>query len=642
MEPTSNPWGVVAIASVVFDIDVGQSLEEVFPPAAPLSATTKKSVAYLALPHSNRHDEGDTQFSFRCRDVPDSGNDSTASSAFLYGFVLFRQRKDTSRARGYFQKAIVIVTHTPFVALYERVLRVVGPLYFQVGNPLLEALYDNITQWPSPTPDTTMVLPVAGTYVSFVVPSTVIVDTPKCTRQRRWSIDQESFAVDADDMASHDEDEEAAADETTPTTIVQNGKFTAHEPRVPPSPLFCDILNSQDIGISFESVGLFSSFEGLEVCLWDLWQLAITGESVMVAAPSARVCSQAVLAFTSLIAPVAYHGDYRPYFALYEPDFASMAQVHDTTKCVNFPTTVLGTTNPFFLKALRYWPNAVVFPFLDAAQRPATPPTAKRPFGFLHAETDGTAVDADDPSRPRRYIKRAAELDTFPDCYVPRLLARSSRLVQPDPTVLKQLVESAPATADEVQKNGDEAPFVSINNAVLRKHFKHLTDQFLKPFEPYFGIWANHMHVAPTPYMDITLFMKPFVASEFLKSLNGLASTKLPFALRTSRKKLRALYARFIASPHFQPWFSARRNECVDAFDAVLHSLRETIDAKALMTEPSGATMDLHGCQQLKTQIQRTLDLAQSQATLDTRHIALMQRHLDEVSAAIAEKAVAT
>ncbi|KDO34569.1 hypothetical protein SPRG_00632 [Saprolegnia parasitica CBS 223.65] len=621
-----NRWGVVAIASVVFDIDVGQTLEAMYPPTASLTASAQKSIAYLALPHSNRHDEGDTQFAFRCRSEDES------TSSFLYGFVLFRQRKDAAKARGYFQKAIVIVTQTPFVGLYERVLRVVGPLYFQVGNPLLEALYDNVLQWPAPMADTTMILPVAGTFVSFVVPG-MVPSIEASVPTRRWSIEQESFDVNADDMASHDEDDDELQQqhEAPDEAIVRNGKFTAPAPRVAPAPLFCDILKPKTLA-SRSSVGLFSSFEGLEACLWDLWQLAITGESVLMVAPSARVCSQAVLAFTSLIAPVAYHGDYRPYFALYEADFTSIAAVHDATKCLNFPTTVLGTTNPFFLKALRFWPNAVVFPFLDAASRPATPPTAKRAFGFLDA---ADAAEVDDTSRPRRYIKRAAELDSFPESYAPRLLARSSRLVQPDPIVLRQLVEATAVESSEGLQNGDEPPSISINNAVLRKHFKHLTELFLKPFEPYFGIWSNHLHVAPTPYMDVTVFMKPFVATEFLKSLTTIPSTKLPTPLRTSRKKLRALYARFIASPHFQPWFAARRHDCIDAFDTVLKTLRETIDAKALMMEPSGVAMDLHGCQQLKTQIQRTIELAASQATPDARHIALMETHLHDVSAAI-------
>lgn len=93
-----------------------------------------------------------------------------------------------------------------------------------------------------------------------------------------------------------------------------------------------------------QNIGLYSSFVGLEESLWLLWQLAITGESFLILSPHARTCSQAALAFTrfgslltnhidqrtlinahlfaaSLIAPLQFHGDCRPYFTVYEADF---------------------------------------------------------------------------------------------------------------------------------------------------------------------------------------------------------------------------------------------------------------------------------------------------------------------------------
>lgn len=71
----------------------------------------------------------------------------TRSSAFLYGFVLFRQQRDESRSRGYFQKALVLVSERPYVDLYDRVLRVAGPLFFSVGAQVLRAVYDGIHSW---------------------------------------------------------------------------------------------------------------------------------------------------------------------------------------------------------------------------------------------------------------------------------------------------------------------------------------------------------------------------------------------------------------------------------------------------------------------------------------------------------------
>ncbi|CAK4080298.1 unnamed protein product [Aphanomyces euteiches] len=607
----SNKWGVVAIASVVFDIDVGQSLEMVYPDV--LSPESKQSIAYLSLPHSNKHEEGDTQFSFRFRRHGEAvASSSSPSSSFYYGFVLFRQRKDTTRHRGYFQKSLVIVTELPFVGLYDRVLRIVGPLYFQVGNPLLEALYENVSQWPAPVPDSTMVLAVAGTSVTFVVPKIIrYEDTALYTR--RWSLDQESFDVDAGDVADDTEDG------VDPDAIVRNGKFCVQaDNTILPSPSFADLLNTNELGMSFESVGLFSSFEGLETCLWDLWQLAITGESVMIASPNSRVCSQAVLAFTSLMAPVPYHGDFRPYFTLYESDFKVLVTLHENG---HLPTTVLGTTNPFFLKSLSHWPNALIFSFAEA------PPSN-------NGEMKENVEDNHTSSKILKRIKRSVELDSFSDIDEPRLLTRTTRLVVPDRAVLRQLVEASSNDTEEPRKPGDEAPHVSINNALLRKHFKKVTEMFLKPFEEYFGIWSNHLNVPTTPYMDITSFMKPFHAKEFLTSLSTRPH-KLPYCLRTSRSKVKTLYARFIASPHFQPWFNYRRNECIKEFDTMLFALRETLTSKELLLESSGNVMDVTACKRLIQQIQKTIEVEQAKPKPDLHHVDIMERHLKDVTTII-------
>lgn len=150
-------------------------------------------------------------------------------------------------------------------------------------------------------------------------------------------------------------------------------------------------------------MGLYSSFIGLESSLWLLWQLAITGESFVILSPHARTCSQATLAFArcahvhciyceasisslihplwrcfSLISPIEFQGDCRPYYTLYETDFdVSSHYVHGRSLCflctltkdfrvvlyvqeltrrqntsASQPDemTVIGTTNPFFLK----------------------------------------------------------------------------------------------------------------------------------------------------------------------------------------------------------------------------------------------------------------------------------------------------
>lgn len=61
-------YGLIAFASVVFDINSGQILEYLYPPNAPyIFDEAKKSLAQLALPHDNTQKEGDSQFIIRFR-----------------------------------------------------------------------------------------------------------------------------------------------------------------------------------------------------------------------------------------------------------------------------------------------------------------------------------------------------------------------------------------------------------------------------------------------------------------------------------------------------------------------------------------------------------------------------------------------
>lgn len=48
--------------------------------------------------------------------------------------------------------------------------------------------------------------------------------------------------------------------------------------------------------------------------------------------PRVQVCSRAVLAMTSLVAPLVYRGDYRPFFAIYDPDFRHFQACHFASK----------------------------------------------------------------------------------------------------------------------------------------------------------------------------------------------------------------------------------------------------------------------------------------------------------------------
>lgn len=56
----------------------------------------------------------------------------------------------------------------------------------------------------------------------------------------------------------------------------------------------------------------------------------------------------------SLIAPLKYSGDYRPFFTIHDSEFKEY-----TTRTSAPPNVILGVTNPFFAKTLQHWPHII-------------------------------------------------------------------------------------------------------------------------------------------------------------------------------------------------------------------------------------------------------------------------------------------
>lgn len=95
-------------------------LQAIYPSTVELSEKEKLNICYLAFPDSNSGCIGDTQFHIRLRVAPATKNTllnpelqrfsmqcvttQRPDLGHYWGFVYFRQMKDTSLPRGYFQK----------------------------------------------------------------------------------------------------------------------------------------------------------------------------------------------------------------------------------------------------------------------------------------------------------------------------------------------------------------------------------------------------------------------------------------------------------------------------------------------------------------------------------------------------------
>lgn len=113
------------------------------------------------------------------------------SSGSEYGCLIWAVvillKRDLRSERGYLQKSVVLISLRPYLALFKRVIRLVGPLFFEYGTPLLEATFQSILAWfialqlsrltqfrPEPQNDKTLDLPILGTVLSFYTHSSLI------------------------------------------------------------------------------------------------------------------------------------------------------------------------------------------------------------------------------------------------------------------------------------------------------------------------------------------------------------------------------------------------------------------------------------------------------------------------------------
>jgi hypothetical protein len=186
--PLLLPWDrlqkwLYGIAVVTFDLELGQSIELLLPNHCKLTDKEKLNLSYLSFPDANSSFLGDTQYHFRIRHesslptyyqyynsiVPPALQVDQNS---LFGYVHFRQIRDKTVKRGYFQKSLVLLSKLPFISLFLSIVSQIGPNYFQYGLTSLETcchLMDR--QWPEPEPGKTLLLPLLGNVLQVRIPT---------------------------------------------------------------------------------------------------------------------------------------------------------------------------------------------------------------------------------------------------------------------------------------------------------------------------------------------------------------------------------------------------------------------------------------------------------------------------------------
>ena len=300
-----------SVVVVTFDLELGQVIESVYPGSVTagddaLSEQDKTNICSLAFPDSNSGIMGDVQFHFRIRrSRPCFAQNSLTQQQceynskclptlqldknFLFGFAYFRQVKDASIRRGYYQKSVILLTYLPLVTFYTNLTNIVARKYFETGEVSVEVACHDINRWPSPSPGDHLTLPVLGSLIQLHLPP--VNDPTSIHETVSWSGSSVSVSMSA-------------------------------------------------------STELFSVLSPLLDHLHTLWELALTAEPLVVQASSPAQCSSMVQALTSIIHPLTFLADYRPFYTIHDVDFKELTSSNSSA----LPSIILGVTNPFFNK----------------------------------------------------------------------------------------------------------------------------------------------------------------------------------------------------------------------------------------------------------------------------------------------------
>lgn len=493
--PSVLPWDrffqwVYGICVVTFDLELGQALEIIYPSHIRLTEKEKTSICYLAFPDSNSGCMGDTQFHFRVRQCPPAARRITmlplhleynktcplalqADPSYLFGFVYFRQVKDRSMRRGYFQKSMVLLTRFPFFHLFTEVMAILAPQYFENGEPSIEAACQNIDHWSAPIPGSTLNLPLMG--VIFQVHIASRLDRP------------------------------GGISPSSPE------KFPSIVPRsVIPAPLVLPAL---------QDIDLFSCFLPVLSHVQLLWELVITAEPIVVMATSPSVCSTIVQALLSMIWPLRFCADYRPFFTIHDSEFKEY-----TTRAQAPPPVILGVTNPFFTKTLNHWPHII----------------------RLNDSSLSTGIS----SANKHKIKKAESLKTLDS--KPGLYSLYKPFLQKDKSVLKKLIKGVQSKRP-----------LEVQNAILRRHLLELTQSFMIPLERYMAsLMPLQRNISPHKGTPIP---KPFNPEDFLKTLEQ-AGPQLTTGIKGDWP---GLYRQFFRCINFAGWYNTRYEEVANKLQAL-------------------------------------------------------------------------
>ncbi|KAK9323989.1 hypothetical protein V1517DRAFT_272801 [Lipomyces orientalis] len=434
---------IVCFCALDFNVDIGPEFECIYPPVN-FSEQDLKTICFSSFPEQSYSENALTFHTFRFKPTSNLQLPSSAFSpilsqspfpneGYLYGYVVFQQRKDTSRVRHYSQKSLALISPFEFPALFELVVRKAAKYCFgPVLVPTLQTAAGHIACWPDP--------------------EAVMTKFNAAGNGKRKGLDLAYLGDKIRVLVSSD----------------------------PLLPLADFVGNDSDVYL-FGKVGSWGTLvkELVDVAeLYTMYELVMLGQSVAVLANTPSMCSKLVSNVVDLIKPIPYTGLVRDYITMYS-DIESLNIIS-----ANPVPGVIGFTNPFLAQMVNECEGAVSL--VDISTHHATRRSSSLNVSLLPILLDLMPVTAApqpmtlDLLYPvtatvdwqRRSLKKMFR--TFGMTKSRSSSARRSRYLARDRQFLKTLR----------QMLADDASCVKIDK-YIRLYFANLTAKILAPIKRY-------------------------------------------------------------------------------------------------------------------------------------------------------------
>lgn len=502
-------------------------------PSIELTDEEESNICFLSFPDSHSNTTGDTVFSFRFPRVTSAGGvlSDSIECVHLNGFVFNRVQRDKNIKRGYLQKSIVIITERSDLLLYtlfKNVIRIVGPVYFsflskELGEGIaslfcyffvshvglsfeefLHTLYGEISSWPPLQAAINHELPVLGKTMNFFV----------CMDELRGC---------------------------------------GYEAAI--SNVFYLTDSEKDLGVVplIDDLHVYKTLYQILPDLGKLWEIVLLGEPLLVFGQTPEQTANVVACLMSLILPLRYGGEWRPYFTIHDSDYKKFSS---SALKLQGRSIVLGVTNPFFLRELKDWPNKLIL----------GPDDDDMVFGGSEVKrgtSEKSVLSLSAPGGEKHVpIAKRSNLNTSkPNVVVQTSLDSKYKCLLPQKDgkeLLDELVplKGAKGNAGEANWRDINGALARSNNRIIRKKFYERTQQLLIPLESYF---TSLMPVIPSAqtaspqrgFRDAERRIRAFDKADFLKRVTETQT--IPFF--EGGKKRVEFYKRFVNTRTFDLWY---------------------------------------------------------------------------------------